>query len=257
MSRFNNLEFNDRRQESGAARHESVKDGSHYLGEAEGAFRRGRFEQALRGYAKVLEYNPACVAAWTGQVRMLIELGEYREASLWADKAIERFPEEAELLAAKAVALARLGETSSALALSDAAVAARGDTAYIWLARGDVLMARGERRAESCFERALGMATDWLVAWLVSRIHHHYGKWAAALKYAQRAVDQGAAHAACWVQIGRCQSALGLIGPAQTAFEQARQLDPDCPNAERGLHSLTHVGWLARATGCLRQWLSR
>ena len=33
-------------------------------------------------------------AAWTGQVRMLIELGEFREAKLWADKALERLLEE-------------------------------------------------------------------------------------------------------------------------------------------------------------------
>ena len=36
-------------------------------------------------------------------MRMLIELGEFREAKLWADKALERFPHEPELLAAKAV----------------------------------------------------------------------------------------------------------------------------------------------------------
>ena len=38
---------------------------------------------------------------------MLIELAEYREAKIWADKALERFPHEPELLAAKAVALGR------------------------------------------------------------------------------------------------------------------------------------------------------
>jgi Flp pilus assembly protein TadD len=51
--------------------------------------------------------QPAQPGRWTGQVRMLIELKEFHEAKLWADKALEKFPNEPELLAAKAVALAR------------------------------------------------------------------------------------------------------------------------------------------------------
>src|SRR5262245_33582449 len=135
MSRFNNLEFGDQFGE-----HEQsqpvLKDGAYYLADAQAAFSRGRFEQALRSYAKVLEFEPNSAAAWTGQVRMLIELGEFQEAKLWADKALEKFPEEADLLAAKAVALARTGDLKAALFFSDAAVEAKSDTAYVWLARG-------------------------------------------------------------------------------------------------------------------------
>jgi len=60
------------------------------------AFENATFEPALRFYSKVLEYNPGTLAAWTAQVRMLIELGEFREAKLWANKALERFPNEPE-----------------------------------------------------------------------------------------------------------------------------------------------------------------
>src|SRR5277367_2613679 len=138
MSRFINLEFSD---ESGNHLHPDqkplVKDEAYYLAEARTAFENGKFEPALRLYSKVLEYNPRNTGAWTGQVRMLIELGEYREAKLWADKAIERFSNEPELLAAKAVALARSGDLEGALSFSDAAIEERGDTPYVWLARGD------------------------------------------------------------------------------------------------------------------------
>ena len=107
MSRFINLEFDDEAnhefQPGGTA---PVKDEAYYLAEARAAFENGKFEPGLRFYAKVLEFNARNAAAWTGQVRMLIELGEFREAKLWADKALERFPNEPELLAAKAVALA-------------------------------------------------------------------------------------------------------------------------------------------------------
>ncbi len=257
MSRFHNLEFGVTRREEGVGGRGLVKDEGHYLGEAEGAFRRGCFEQALRAYAKVLEFNPGCVAAWAGQVRMLIELGELREARLWAEKALERFPREAELLAAKAVALARTGDTVSALAFSDAAVEMQGDVAYVWVARGDVLLARDERRADSCFERAMAMARDWIIPWLVSRANQFHARFSAALKYAQQALEQGATEAVCWVQVGWCQQALGLVGPARHAFEQAAQLDPECSEAARGLAALGGVGWWHRAAGQWRRWFSR
>lgn len=93
MSRFVNLEFGD---ESDAQLHGEQrapsKDEAYYMSGARSAFENGNFESALRHFSKVLEFNPQNAAAWTGQVRMLIELGEFREAKLWADKALERFP---------------------------------------------------------------------------------------------------------------------------------------------------------------------
>src|SRR3989454_9561242 len=115
-------------------------------------FENGLFEEALRLYAKVLEFNPRNAVAWTGQVRMLIELNEFEEAKKWADKALERFPDEPELLASKAVALARLGDLQAAMVYSDASIGERGETPYLWLARGEVQMARKEKRAEYSFD---------------------------------------------------------------------------------------------------------
>ena len=170
MSRFVNLEFGDEHedQSSGGAS-PALKGEAHYFHEAQSAFANGSFESALRHYSKVLEFNPQNAAAWTGQVRMLIELGEYREAKLWADKALEKFPHEPELLAAKAVALGRSGDLQGAMAFSDAAMEERGDTPYLWLARGDVLLTRKESRADYCFDKALLLAGHaWFVAWLAS-----------------------------------------------------------------------------------------
>src|SRR5207302_2927139 len=176
MGRFVNLEFDsDSEDRSHRIEESRVKDETYYLSEARSAFDSGNFESALRLYSKVLEFNPQSAAAWTGQVRMLIELGEFREAKLWADKALERFPREPELLAAKAVALARSGDLQGALVFSDSSVEERGDTPYIWLARGDVLLAREEQRADYCFEKALLLAPrGWFIAWLSARIRCFY-----------------------------------------------------------------------------------
>src|SRR5437016_7066494 len=185
MSRFNNLEFGEEfdgqlqsRQQSGSP-HRLVKDENYYLAQAQTGFENGLFEEALRLYAKVLEFNPRNAVAWTGQVRMLIELSEFEEAKKWADKALERFPNEPELLAAKAVSLARLGDLKAALAYSDASLEERGETPYVWLARGDVQLAREEKRADYCFERALALAPrDWFVRWLSARVHCYYKQFA-------------------------------------------------------------------------------
>jgi tetratricopeptide (TPR) repeat protein len=189
---------------------------------------------------------------------MLIELGEFREARLWADKALERFPHEPELLAAKAVALARNGDLPGALSFSDAAIEERGDTPYVWLARGDVLVARSETRADYCFEKALLLAPrDWFIAWLAARIRLHYEQFVLALKCIQKAVELNPGHFLLWLEQGRCQQALNLVGAAENSFRQARQLNKDCSEASLALISVSQTGLFKRLRGRLRQLFQR
>ena len=249
MSRFNNLEFGEEfdgqlqsRQQSDS-RHRLVKDENYYLAQAQTGFENGLFEEALRLYAKVLEFNPRNAVAWTGQVRMLIELNEFEEAKKWADKALERFPDEPELLAAKAVALARLGDLQAAMVYSDASIGERGETPYLWLARGDVQMARKEKRAEYCFDKAFGLAPkNWFIRWLGARIRCYYRKFALALKLVQEALSFDAAQGVLWMQLGLCQQSLGLVEPARTSFQYARQFDTQSHNADTALRALYQMG---------------
>ena len=259
MSRFVNLEFSDDSDnllEPGQK--PLVKDEAYYLAQARTAFENGNFEQGLRFYSKVLEFNPKNAAAWTGQVRMLIELVEFREAKLWADKALERFPNEPELLAAKAVALGRSGDLQGALSFSDASIEERGDTPYIWLARGDVLLARAEARADYCFEKALLLAPgDWFIAWLAARIRYYYEQFVLALKHIQKAVELNPGHFLLWLEQGRCQQALHLVGAAENSFRQARELNKDCLEADRALIQVSQTGLFKRLRGRLRELFKR
>jgi tetratricopeptide (TPR) repeat protein len=255
MSRFINLEFTDGSDNELQPNQKAlVKDEAYYLAEARSAFENGNFEQGLRFYSKVLEYNPKNATAWTGQVRMLIELGEFREAKLWADKALERFPNEPELLAAKAVALGRSGDLQGAMAFSDASIEERGDTSYVWLARGDVLLARKETRADYCFEKALLLSPrDWFIMWLAARIRFYHEQYVLALKLIQLAVELNPANFLLWLEQGNCQQAIGLTGAAKTSFTQAEQLNPHNELVNHALIRISQMGPLARLGGKLRE----
>jgi tetratricopeptide (TPR) repeat protein len=259
MSRFVNLEFGDESEgQPQQSEKQLVKDEAYYFNEARSGFENGNFEQGLRFYSKVLEFNPHNAAAWTGQVRMLIELGEFREAKLWADKALERFPNEPELLAAKAVALGRSGDLQGALAFSDASIEEHGDTPYVWLARGDVMLARNEHRADYCFEKALLLAPrDWFVAWLAARVRFYYQQFVLALKLLQSAIEWNTGHFLLWLELGQCQLALDLIGPARNSFLQAQQLNPHSHETDRALIQLSRKGLWAHLRGWGRRLFNR
>jgi tetratricopeptide (TPR) repeat protein len=256
MSRFGNLEFGEQFEDQ--SQPALVKDEAYYFSQANAAFETGNFEQALRFYSKVLEFNPQNAAAWTAQVRMLIELEEFREAKLWADKALERFPQFPELLAAKAVALARIGDLSGAMAFSDASIEERGDTPYVWLARGDVLLARKEKRANYCFEKALLLAPgDWFIAWLAARIRFYYSQFVLGMKLLEQAIQSNADNFLLWLELGRCQQEIHLIGLAENSFRQAIQLNPQCREADAALAELARTGIFSRTISWIRESFKR
>ena len=255
MSRFSNLEFNhDAGSRHQAARRSGRSDAEVCVAEAQAAFEQADFESALRCYAKALQFDAQHAPAWTGQVRALIELGEFAEASLWADKALEKLPHEPELLAAKSVALARAGDLEGAIAFSDSSIGAQSETTYVWLARGDVLLARNERRAEFCFEKALILAArDWFVTWMAARIRAFYRQFSSALRLAQQALEWKPDAVVLWVLAAQCQKELGLLGAAQTSFQQALELNPGFQSARHGLTELNQTGLGARLSGWWRR----
>lgn len=255
MSRFINLEFGDEAEDQSLGETQgSSKDERYYLQQAQAAFERADFERALRHYSKILEFNPQNTAAWIAQARMLVELGEFRDANAWADKALELFPNESELRAAKAVALARSGDTKGALVYSDASIEEQAGSSHVWLARGDVLLARKEPRADYCFEKALLLAPDdWVVLWMAVRVRFYHGQFASALQLAQRGVARHAGRVVLWVEQGRCQESLGLLEGAHESFARAVELDRDCRAGTDALAGLRSHGVAERARGFWRR----
>ena len=255
MSRFVNLEIGGQAGEQTPAQAQAiVKDEAYYQREAQAAFEEADFQKALRSYAKVMEFNSLNAAAWTAQVRMLLELDQCEEANVWADQALERFPREADLRAAKAVALARLGEMQSALAFSDAAVAENGTSPYVWLARADVLLAARETLADYCIDKALMLAPgDWVMAWQAARIRVRHGQFSLALRPLQQAVEWNPGHFLPWLELGLCQEALGLTGAAEKSLTQAHELNRQNDAAAQALARLRSHGTGDRLRGWWRR----
>jgi len=190
---------------------------------------------------------------------MLIELGEYREAKLWADKALGTvspmsrncWPPKPSRWAAAVICRARL-------AFSDASIEERGDTPYVWLARGDVLLARSETRADYCFEKSLAARAARLVHNMARGAHPVLLR---AICAGAEADSAGRGHNPgnflLWLEQGHCQQAIGLVGAAEISFTQARQLNPRCDEADKALLKISQTGLFARLRGTLRGLFKR
>lgn len=258
MGRFSNLEF-DREEESPQQHeHEAPRDEKYYLGLAQDRFHEGRFEQALRFYSRALEFDTQLTGAWLGQVQALLELDEPHEARVWADKGLELFRNQPELLAAKGVASARLGELDKAMALSDSALAEKGSSAYRWRARGEVLLAREDRNEDFCFGKALAAAPmDWFEPLAVGRVYLYYRRYAPALRYLEIASSRNAASAYVWENLGRGLEGAGMAARARQAYRNALDLDPQRAVAREGTIRLDDARWFTGLWARVRSWFGR
>ncbi len=208
--------------------------------------RAGHYENALRYYSRALEDDPSFIAGWVGQVEMLIALDEVPEADLWCRKALEIFPGNGELLAARARALCRLGDLQQAGALSDAALAAAGRSALRWMARGEWLLASRQQRDRDCFDKARQADPDWLIPLETALIYRHYRIPSQGLARARVATELAPDQAYPWYVRGCLEMALGMSRPAAGSFGHCLQLCPGHADAECRLAQVRRGGWSIR-----------
>jgi tetratricopeptide (TPR) repeat protein len=249
--RFSNLEFNDENHEQDLSldtKRSEHRDERYYLAQATDAAHWGKFEAALRMYTRCLEANRAVVPAWVGQIQMLVELGEFHEARVWSDKALELFRGNGELLAAKAQACARLKDVPAAMACSDGSLQTAGSSPWRWQARGEALLAAGQSYFDECFIKSLSeKGADWFDRVIIGRIYLYYRRASNALYYLKQAVDLDPTQGYVWFMMGHCQAALSLTGGARTAYTRCLELRPDYREAREALNklqSLSFMEWL-------------
>lgn len=244
--RFSNLEFRQERQESQSPgelqaswQKNAERDTTHLLQQARVAHGWREHEAALRLYTRCLQEDRRVIAAWVGQMRMLVQLGEYREARVWSDKALELFRGHGELLAAKAQACVRLNDRRGGFECSDAAMQATGSSPWRWAARGELLLATGGRQYDECFQRALAEpAADWFDRVQIARIYSFYRRSTSALHYLNLALAAEPTQGCLWFDRGECQRELGLRADAAQSYQHCLSLRPDYAPARHALDEL-------------------
>ncbi|HVP10530.1 MAG TPA: tetratricopeptide repeat protein [Phycisphaerae bacterium] len=262
--RFSNLEFDDQRRhnkDEGKREKPPVRQSTagEHLAKAREEDRWGRFESALRLYTRALQEDRAMIAAWVGQVQMLVQLDECHEARLWSDKALELFRNNGELLAAKAQACVRLQDMRAGLTCSDASLQAAGSSPWRWEVRGEVLLANGRKQYEDCFQKALlEPAVEWFDRVIIARIYLYHRNVTNALRYLTEAVNMEPTHGYTWFQLGNCQKALGLIPAAKTSYQRSLELCPGSVLVKQALDELKSGRSLFTWMGSiLRRWRGR
>ncbi len=242
--RFDKLEFDRPPEKRSATSQLRVeKDDKYWSKLADEHRRTGNYETALRFYSRALEIDKTMVAAWVGQVQMLVQLGEYPQASLWSQKALELFPSHGDLMAGQAQAECRLGNTKSAHALSDGSLRQRGESAYRWQVRGELMVAGRQRTDRHCFDKAELADRDWLVPQESAIIYLYYKAYGMAQARAQSAVEKATDAYYAWYVLGVCQSKLGFDTSAHASFQRCLELCPRHAEALARVAELERPRW--------------
>jgi tetratricopeptide (TPR) repeat protein len=171
---------------------------------------------------------------------MLVQLAEYPQASLWSQKALELFPSHGDLMSGQAQAECRMGNLKKAYALSDGAMRQRGESAFRWQVRGELMVAGKEKTDRHCFDKAQLADSIWLVPLESAIIYLFYKVYSKAQQRAQHAVEKAPDAYHAWYVLGLCQSKLGFDKSAIESFRRCIEL---CP---RHADSLTQLGDLER-----------
>jgi tetratricopeptide (TPR) repeat protein len=223
MNRFDRLELPSAAlenpfQPAGAVRYEK-EDHLRMAGEA---WRRGDFERALRQYSKALGMDPDWEEAWLGQVRCLMDLDEVKEARLWVNKALERNPRSSGLWGAKSLVLARMMEDKASLECSDKAFSLKEYSWYLWFTRGCVLLKRGLKSSDYCFQKALEFTPpDWLVHLRIGMAYLEVADHHQALPYIRKAAQAEPNNPLVLLKYGLCCAKMGWRDQARGHFEGA------------------------------------
>lgn len=254
MARFEHLEFGPDPTEphEAAAPVQGPDDEGQALKRADRFRRRGQYENALRQFSRALEFDKSLVLGWVGQVQMLVQLGESPEADLWARKALELFPGNGDLLAGRAQALSRIGDTKRARDASDGSMSAPGKSAYRWMARGEWMLAGRQKLEDHCFTKAEEVEDDWLVPLESARIYLHYRFPSRAVARARRATEAAPDQYFAWYVRGCAEVEAGMTRMAVESFEHCLQLCRGHVEAQRYLSQLRSRAW--SPLHWLRRW---
>jgi tetratricopeptide (TPR) repeat protein len=251
VSRFEKLEISIKPKPL-SEKADKEYDEAYYLELARETQLNGDFETALKYYSRALSYKTDIPDAWIGQVLCLIDLAEFKEAIVWADRAAEVIGTIPELLAVKALALGRSGDMDRAIAFSDQSMKKGDNKPILWLCRGDLLAGQDPRNANFCFKKAVEADPD--IPFVNLRIGvslMSVDEVSAALAYLKKALLGQPQNAFILFLIGNCYHRIGMPDNARDYYKKALKINPEykeCVTAQRRLRRLgffrTFSNWL-------------
>jgi tetratricopeptide (TPR) repeat protein len=256
LGRFDHLEIADQNPEfdKSESNDSVMRDEDYYKAQADEAFACEDYERALAYYSRALQYNSSLEECWLGQLRCLIDLGELREALIWAKRALEKFPKSSQLLAATAIAEIRTGQPEIALGYSDGSLNEAGVTAYCWIARGEVLLYQTPVNSKACFNKAIELAPkEWSLRAAIGHAYRIRKMMPEAINYFQQAVRINPEQFMCWYWIGQCSVALKNYEQAVVAFRHTLAIRPNFVQAQDAINEIQKRGFFSRLSDAMRQ----
>ena len=175
---------------------------------------------------------------------MLVLLGEFPEAELWARKALELFRGQGDLMAGRAQALARIGDRTTAHgARRRGASGRRGARPTAGWSAASCWSSTRDEVDQHCFDKAVQADRDWLVPLEIALIYLYHEQPSKALLRARQAVEKAPDSFYAWFVQGQCEQALGFDRQAKISYERCLELSPRHVEASRKLAELANQGW--------------
>jgi len=220
---------------------EKGKDAFSCLASADENYYEGFFEDALRQYSMALKYNKGLIAAWSGQVRCLIEMDELAEAETWVNNALTYFPHSSDLLAIKGLIMAKLYGSDEAMVYSDRSFEQQSETGYPWISRGEILLYADRRKnANVCFDQIiLQNPEEWRVHVDIGKVFLHHKQFNKAIYYFSKALEMNPSNAYTWFLSAKCYRGMHLRSRSKSAVKTALEIRRSFPEAQKFLDSLS------------------
>lgn len=228
------------------------------LDQAAAAHRCGALRASLRLYGRALEEDRSSEAAWLGQVRVLLDLGQPAEAATWMDQAEGVIGPVPALTALRSLAAVANGKLDEARQWSDRGMSSAPDCADVWLARAAVVYASGgdamaRLNLDKAHERQPGPDT----ARRCGELALDMGDLDTAQRWLDRAVRADPDSALVALRLGVLYERRADWVRARQELERALRLEPRLEPARLALDDLSARGPMARLRAALRGWLGR
>lgn len=181
MSRFEWLEMpGNKKKKKFENVHSEPENAERFMEQADEKLKKGDFDNALKYYSRALGEDANIEEAWFQQVWILIQFDELKQSEIWANKALEKFPNSVGLLALKGLLRGFLGDFEKALAYLDNSISKKGNHRFCWLARAYVLLLQkpnlNYKAASRCFLKAIESGSkDWWFLLQVAAVYIETG----------------------------------------------------------------------------------